>query len=173
MFYIHFLKHSTDEEAIAKRTNSHSQIAGIFQAVVDKIPWVISRIPHFHCSLCRWTTMVWIRLRVFISFNSVYFFCMETTVVSVSFANFHFCRQSSLCMWMTLVWISLASFHYFGQSFLCIWIASLWISLAKFHFFGQCSLCEWMVLVWISFANSHFFGQSFLECEIPWYELAL
>ena len=116
----------------------------------------------------------WCELDLEFSFLlTVFFFCMETTVVSVSFANFHFCRQSSLCMWMTLVWINLASFHYFGQSFLCIWIASLWNSLAKFHFFGQCSLCDWMVLVWISFANSHFFGQSFLECEIPWYELAL
>ena len=136
MFYIHFLKHSTDEEAIAKRTNSHSQIAGIFQAVVDKIPWVISLIPHFHCSLCRWTTMVWIRLRVFISFNSVYFFSMETTVVSVSFANFHFCRQSSLCMLTTLVWISLENFHFFwqhwfrgrGGSFKLYFSELLWLS---------------------------------------------
>ena len=142
-----------------------------FQEILDKIFRVIFSFPHFQCFLCIWTTLVWIRLRVFISFNSV--FCMGTNLVSVSFANFHFCRQSSLCMWMTLVWINLASFHYFGQSFLCIWIASLWNSLAKFHFFGQCSLCDWMVLVWISFANSHFFGQSFLECEIPWYELAL
>ena len=136
-----------------------------FQEILDKIFRVIFSFPHFQCFLCIWTTLVWIRLRVFISFNSV--FCMGTSLVSVSFANFHFCRQSSLCMLTTLVWISLENFHFFWQHWfrgrggslklyfselLCLWLSSgsglIFVSILslskRYAVMGKC---------WIFFKN--------------------